>query len=92
MSSNTTSRFEELDAGRALGDLSPEEVEEWEALAREGAMDQTIDFDLLATELEPSYVSDTLFHFFFISYTGSTRVINNYFIILSWTFYNRMGM
>ncbi|NCV19883.1 MAG: hypothetical protein EBW42_14285, partial [Rhodobacterales bacterium] len=58
MSSNTTSRFEELDAGRALGDLSPEEVDEWEALAREGAMDQTIDFDLLATELELNHTED----------------------------------
>ena len=46
MSSKSVSRFEELDAGRALGDLSLEEVEEWEALAQEGSMDQTIDFDL----------------------------------------------
>ena len=33
MSSKSVSRFEELDAGRALGDLSLEEVEEWEELA-----------------------------------------------------------
>ena len=33
MSSETVSRFEELDAGRALGDLSPDEVTEWESLA-----------------------------------------------------------
>jgi hypothetical protein len=58
MSSKSVSRFEELDAGRALGDLSPEEVTEWEALAQEGAMDQTIDFDLLATELELNHTED----------------------------------
>ena len=44
MSSKTISRFEELDAGRALGDLSPEEVAEWKTLSLEGTMDQTIDF------------------------------------------------
>ena len=58
MSSKSVSRFEELDAGRALGDLSLEEVEEWEALAQEGSMDQTIDFDLLATELELNHTED----------------------------------
>jgi hypothetical protein len=58
MSSNSISRFEELDAGRALGDLSSEEVEEWETLSQEGAMDQTIDFDLLATELELNHTED----------------------------------
>ena len=58
MSSKSVSRYEELDAGRALGDLSPEEVTEWEALAQEGAMDQTIDFDLLATELELNHTED----------------------------------
>ena len=58
MSSETVSRFEELDAGRALGDLSPDEVTEWEALAQKGAMDQTIDFDPLATELELNHTED----------------------------------
>ena len=58
MSSNSINRFEELDAGRALGDLSSEEVEEWETLSQEGAMDQTIDFDLLATELELNHTED----------------------------------
>jgi hypothetical protein len=58
MSSKSVSRFEELDAGRALGDLSSEEVEEWETLSQEGAMDQTIDFDLLATELELNHTED----------------------------------
>jgi hypothetical protein len=58
MSSDSISRFEELDAGRALGDLSSEEVEEWETLSQEGAMDQTIDFDLLATELELNHTED----------------------------------
>ena len=63
MSSNSVSRFEELDAGRALGDLSLEEVEEWEALTQEGAMDQTIDFDLLATELELNHTEDCALQF-----------------------------
>ena len=58
MSSKTISRFEELDAGRALGDLSPEEVAEWKTLSLEGTMDQTIDFDLLATELELNHTED----------------------------------
>ena len=58
MRSKSVSRFEELDAGRALGDLSLEEVEEWEALAQEDSMDQTIDFDLLATELELNHTVD----------------------------------
>jgi anti-sigma-K factor RskA len=58
MSSNSISRFEELDAGRALGDLSLEEVEEWETLSQEDGMDQKIDFDLLATELELNHTED----------------------------------
>ena len=58
MSSDSISRFEELDAGRALGDLSLEEVEEWETLSQEDGMDQTIDFDLLATELELNHTED----------------------------------
>jgi anti-sigma-K factor RskA len=58
MSSNSISRFEELDAGRALGDLSLEEVEEWETLSQEDRMDQKIDFDLLATELELNHTED----------------------------------
>ena len=58
MSSNSISRFEELDAGRALGDLSLEEVEEWETLSQEDGMDQIIDFDLLATELELNHTED----------------------------------
>ena len=58
MSSNSISRFEELDAGRAFGDLSLEEVEEWETLSQEDGMDQTIDFDLLATELELNHTED----------------------------------
>jgi hypothetical protein len=58
MSSNSINRFEELDAGRAFGDLSLEEVEEWETLSQEDGMDQTIDFDLLATELELNHTED----------------------------------
>ena len=58
MSSKSVSRFEELDAGRALGDLSLEEVEEWKALAQEGSIDQTIEFDLLATELELNHTEN----------------------------------
>ena len=58
MSSNSINRFEELDAGRALCDLSLEEVKEWETLSQEDGMDQTIDFDLLATELELNHTED----------------------------------
>ena len=38
----TYDRFEELDAGRALGDLSAEEVIEWKDLASKRKSDQSI--------------------------------------------------
>ena len=48
----TYDRFEELDAGRALGDLSAEEVIEWKDLASKRKSDQSIAFDWITTELE----------------------------------------
>ena len=45
-------RFEELDAGRALGDLSAEEVSEWMELASKRESEQSIAFDWITTELE----------------------------------------
>jgi len=48
----TYDRFDELDAGRALGDLSAEEVIEWKDLASKRKSDQSIAFDWITTELE----------------------------------------
>lgn len=48
----TYDRFEELDAGRALGDLSAEEVIEWKDLVSKRKSDQSIAFDWITTELE----------------------------------------
>ncbi len=45
-------RFEELDAGRALGDLDAAETAEWESLARELGRGADAQFDLMAAELE----------------------------------------
>tara|TARA_B100000902_G_C27171798_1_gene844214 strand:+ start:50 stop:979 length:930 start_codon:yes stop_codon:yes gene_type:complete len=58
MSTNSVSRFEELDAGRALGDLSPKETSEWELLSQDQTSYLSVDFDLLATELELKQVQD----------------------------------
>ena len=45
-------RFDELDAGRALGDLSVEEVIEWKDLASKRKDEKSIAFDWITTELE----------------------------------------
>lgn len=45
-------RFEELDAGRALGDLDAAEAAEWRELAGELGMERDLRLDLLAGELE----------------------------------------
>lgn len=45
-------RFEELDAGRALGDLDQEEFAEWESLSAEFGIEPDFGLDLLAAELE----------------------------------------
>ena len=52
MNAESQNRFEELDAGRALGDLSTEEMSEWEILSRETKAKQSMDFDWLAAEIE----------------------------------------
>jgi len=48
----TYDRFEELDAGRALGDLSSEEVMEWKELAHRHQSVNPGEFDWITTELE----------------------------------------
>ncbi len=48
----TYDRFEELDAGRALGDLSSEEAMEWKELAHRHQSVNPGDFDWITTELE----------------------------------------
>ena len=48
----TYDRFEELDAGRALGDLSLEEVKEWKKLVKGQQPKKSSDFDWITVELE----------------------------------------
>ena len=48
----TYDRFEELDAGRAIGDLSSEEVMEWKELAQRHKSENSGEFDWITTELE----------------------------------------
>jgi len=48
----TYDRFEELDAGRALGDLSAEEFIEWKELAQRHQSENSGEFDWISTELE----------------------------------------
>ena len=48
----TYDRFEELDAGRALGDLSAEEVMEWKELVQTHQSESSGDFDWISAELE----------------------------------------
>ena len=50
--SNPYDRFEELDAGRALGDLSYDEVLEWNELAPRHKSEISLDFDWISSELE----------------------------------------
>ena len=58
MNADSKNRFEELDAGRALGDLSTEEMSEWEILSRETKAKQSMDFDWLAAEIEINHAQD----------------------------------
>lgn len=50
--SETYDRFEELDAGRALGDLSSDEVNEWKKLSNNNKTESSLVFDWITTELE----------------------------------------
>ena len=52
----TLARFEELDAGRILGDLSAKEISEWQTLATEMEDVHSIELEILATELELNHV------------------------------------
>ena len=56
---NSFDRFEELDAGRAFGDLSSEEFNEWQQLAPQFLNSQEVSFDYLLTELELEKTSST---------------------------------
>lgn len=57
---NSIDRFLELDAGRALGDLTPDEVAEWKRLAEEfgGSAVGEIRFDDLVSALETAMGSE----------------------------------
>ena len=52
----TLARFEELDAGRVLGDLTSEETSEWQILVSDMEDVHSIELELLATELELKHV------------------------------------
>jgi len=56
--SDLASRFDELDAARALGDLSPKEHAEWEQLVADHGFEPDVELDLLVAGLESS-LSDT---------------------------------
>lgn len=49
---NALNRFDELDAGRILGDLTSNETSEWKLLSKDNGNSNFIDLELLATELE----------------------------------------
>jgi hypothetical protein len=53
------SRFEELDAGRVLGDLDAEESAEWSQLSRELGVSGDASLDLLAAEFEAALSRDS---------------------------------
>ena len=52
----TLARFEELDAGRVLGDLTSEETSDWQILVTDMEDVHSIELELLATELELKHV------------------------------------
>lgn len=58
MSSTDHTRFEELDAGRVLGDLSPEELREWEELQGEEGTTPEPELDLAAAAVAALYAGD----------------------------------
>ncbi len=53
------SRFEELDAGRVLGDLDAEESAEWSELSRQLGVSGDASLDLLAAEFEAALSRDS---------------------------------
>ena len=54
---STYDRFEELEAGRLLGDLSEEEWSEWRELSKEHADDDDFSLEMVAAALEAEYAS-----------------------------------
>ena len=69
---NSFDRFEELDAGRAFGDLSSEEFNEWQQLAPQFLNSQEVSFDYLLTELELDKTSSTPLPSFLSQKLGET--------------------
>ena len=69
---NSFDRFEELDAGRAFGDLSSEEFNEWQQLAPQFLNSQEVSFDYLLTELELDKTSSTPLPFSLSQKLGET--------------------
>ena len=49
-------RFDELDAGRILGDLTSEEISEWQTIVSETDDIHSIELELIATELELKHI------------------------------------
>lgn len=52
-------RFEELEAGRVLGDLSPEEWNEWQSLAQDLGEDRDASLELAAAAIEADFASSS---------------------------------
>lgn len=54
---STFDRFEELEAGRVIGDLSPEEWEEWRALSKSTGRTRDASLELVAAVIEADVAS-----------------------------------
>jgi anti-sigma-K factor RskA len=57
---HTKDRFDELSAGWALGDLTPQEEQEWAALSQEMGTGADLSLELLATSLEIDSLQSSL--------------------------------
>jgi hypothetical protein len=53
-------RFDELSAGRAMGDLTPEEERELKELGKQLGIDPDLAFELLAASIEVDFLKDSL--------------------------------
>ena len=58
--SESYDRFLELDAGRALGDLSGEEMKEWQELASHNQDAGSTGFDYLVSEMEIYHAQESI--------------------------------
>jgi len=52
---DTIDRFEELEAGRILGDLDPEEIKEWEKLSADPLCQADLSLELTAAALDVEF-------------------------------------